>query len=301
MFNFGKMNNSYKSYQIYLIKAIVTTLLLIPILSFANNNKSRLWQIDKPGLAASYILATMHSEDPRILKLPEKYRRLFTKSKSFTAEIDLSIDNSQELMKTMMLPNNKKLKGIIGEELFQKSKVILNDFGLPEKMVNQMKPWAVLMTISYPKPKTGLFLDKILFDEAIKAKKKCYGLETAQEQIALFDNISYLHQTILLRDSILLYPKFENQLEKLTVLYLDGDLEGLLSYNNEIMRLGNYRVAKKFMNKLIDSRNRTMVQRMQARLREGNAFIAVGALHLPGESGIIQLLRSRNFQLTAIQ
>ncbi|MFV2059736.1 MAG: TraB/GumN family protein [Gammaproteobacteria bacterium] len=285
------------------LKFIYITILILSLQSnaYAGNENSLLWRIDKAGVDSSYILATMHSEDPRVLTLPDNYNDIFVKAKSFTAEIDLSINNNSALAKIMILPGNKNLKKIIGDELFKKSVIMLKDFGIPENVVIKLKPWAVLMTLSYPKPKTGLFLDKVLFDKAIKLNKKTYGLETAEEQIAIFDKISYLHQTILLRDSMKQYPHFSEQLEHLKKLYLKGDLDGLQRYNEEIMLKGNYRVASKFMVQLIDQRNIKMVNRMQPRLLEGGAFIGVGALHLPGEVGILQLLREQNYQLTPVQ
>jgi uncharacterized protein YbaP (TraB family) len=267
----------------------------------AGNANSRLWRIDKVGVESSYILATMHSEDPRVLKLPNHYNTIFSKSKSFTAEIDLSVDNTMSVAKIMMLPGDKNLKAIIGDDLFNKSVLMLKDFSIPKNVVNQLKPWAVLMTLSYPKPKTGLFLDKVLYDRATKLKIKSYGLESVEEQIAIFDNISYVHQTILLRDSMKQYPHFDAQLKKLKKLYLAGNLDGLQKFNDDIMLKGNYRVASKFMDQLINERNIRMVSRMKPRLVEGGAFIAVGALHLPGQAGIIQLLRDQNYQLTPVK
>ena len=248
-----KLKSRQKLFQLLLFICVIIFIFICQSFSYGEDTNARLWQIDKNGIESSYILATMHSEVPRILKLPDNYKNIFVKAKSFTAEIDLSIDNSMALAKTMMLPDNKKLKKIIGDDLFNKSVNILNDFGVPQKIVNKMKPWAVLMTLSYPRPKTGLFLDKLLFDEAIKMKKKCYGLETVQEQIAIFNNTSYLHQTILLRDSIAQYPNFDEQIEKLKELYIKGDLDGLRDFNQKIMLKGNYRVATKFMIVLIIS------------------------------------------------
>ncbi len=268
--------------------------------AYGTETKARLWKIDKNGVDSSYIFATMHSEDSRIVRLSEKVKLIFEQSKSFTAEIDLSLDVSSTVSNMMMLPNNKKLSLIVGNELFQKTVTALKSFKIPEKFVNRMKPWAVMMTLSYPKPKTGLYLDKVLFNKAIKMNKPYYGLETVQEQLAIFNNISYPHQVILLRDSIAQYSQFSEQLEKLKSLYLAGDLDGIHNYNTSIMLKGNFRVAKKFMEVLIDKRNKTMVQRMKDRLREGRAFIAVGALHLPRNTGILQLLREQQYQLSPI-
>ncbi len=279
---------------------IIFILIAFQSVCYAQQTNSRLWQIDKKGVESSYLFATMHSEDPRILKLPESVNNVFLKTKSFTAEIDLSIDMTATLGLSMLLPENKNLKSIIGNELFQSSVRILRDFGIPEKIVNRMKPWAVLMTLSYPKPKTGLFLDKLLFNKALKQNKKHYGLETVQEQIAVFNETPLSQQTILLRDTIKQYPSFVQQLKQLKKLYLKGDLDGLQQFNHQVMLQGDYQVANQFMVNLIDKRNLKMVDRMQARLREGNAFIAVGALHFPGEKGILALLRQQHYRTTAI-
>ncbi len=270
-------------------------------LAYGLDTKALLWKVDKNGVDSSYIFATMHSEDSRIVTLSKKVKLIFAQSKSFTAEIDLSLDVSATVSNMMLLPRNKSLRLIVGNDLFEKTVDVLKKFNIPEKFVNKMKPWAVMMTLSYPKPKTGLYLDKILFNNAIKVNKPYYGLETVQEQLAIFNNISYPHQVILLRDTIAQYSKFGEQLEKLKSLYLSENLDGIHEYNTKIMLNGNFRVAKKFMDVLIDKRNRTMVQRMQLRLREGGAFIAVGALHLPGNKGILQLLREQHYQLTAIK
>jgi uncharacterized protein YbaP (TraB family) len=60
------------------------------------------------------------------------------------------------------------------------------------------------------------------------------------------------------------------------------------------------RIIDKFMGYIVDQRNLTMLERMKSRLKEGNAFIAVGALHLPGERGLLKLLEQEGFKVTAI-
>ena len=55
-----------------------------------------------------------------------------------------------------------------------------------------------------------------------------------------------------------------------------------------------------FQKRLIIDRNQRMVERMHKRLEEGNAFIAVGALHLPGEKGILRLLEHRGYRVRSI-
>ena len=66
------------------------------------------------------------------------------------------------------------------------------------------------------------------------------------------------------------------------------------------MQQGDRRVAQLFTSQVVVNRNRRMLERMQPRLREGNAFIAVGALHLPGKDGLLTLLRNKGYRVSPV-
>jgi len=83
-------------------------------------------------------------------------------------------------------------------------------------------------------------------------------------------------------------------------LYLKRDLTGLKAYSDSHMAKGGQKLAKVLDKSLVVDRNHRMVKRMQPRLQEGNAFIAVGALHLPGEKGILRLLENRGYRVKAV-
>ena len=66
------------------------------------------------------------------------------------------------------------------------------------------------------------------------------------------------------------------------------------------MQQGDRRVAQLFTSEVVVNRNRRMLERIQPRLREGNAFIAVGALHLPGKDGLLTLLRNKGYRVSPV-
>jgi uncharacterized protein YbaP (TraB family) len=86
----------------------------------------------------------------------------------------------------------------------------------------------------------------------------------------------------------------------LKAAYLDRDLARLVKVSDDSMRDNNQRLVEDFNRKLITERNHRMVQRMQPLLKEGQQFIAVGALHLPGEEGLLQLLNDQGYSVTAV-
>ncbi len=82
--------------------------------------------------------------------------------------------------------------------------------------------------------------------------------------------------------------------------YLAGDLEALYGLLRENTAGTDEELLRTFEEELIFNRNELMVRRMDERLGEGNAFIAVGALHLPGERGILSLLARRGYKLSRV-
>ena len=222
------------------------------------------------------------------------------KAQSFTAELDLNLAAMLEAQMHMMLPPDQELKDIIGAHRYDKAVNLMNNYGMPEMIVARMKPWAIAAQLMMPKPSTGVFLDLKLFQEAQARGVRTYGLETAAEQMGAFEGMTQQQQIEFLDQSLQEHKNMPAMIQKLITLYLARDLAGLQRYSEEQMQKGDQHLAKVLEKNLIDDRNKRMVERMQVRFQEGNAFVAIGALHLPGEQGILRLLQNRGYQLKAL-
>jgi uncharacterized protein YbaP (TraB family) len=66
------------------------------------------------------------------------------------------------------------------------------------------------------------------------------------------------------------------------------------------MQGGDQRLAEDFQRRLVDDRNQRMVERMQPYLQQGKAFVAVGALHLPGKTGLLERLQQQGYTVTRV-
>lgn len=282
------------------IVGIITVFALALAASAAPLQKGILWKIDSAGHRASYLLGTMHSEDPRVTQIPAKVRTPFELASSFTAEIKMDIGTMISMSQSMFYLDGRELESIIGKQQYQKSVSLLANYGIPAMLVKHMKPWAVATTLSLPKPKTGLFLDLMLFNEAQAQGKALYGLETPAEQLAIFDNMSDKEQVTMLQDTLKNHHLLPGMLDQLLGAYLQRDLTKLQKLSDEFMKMGDAKIAKKFTKEIVIDRNHRMVKRMQPRLKEGNAFIAVGALHLPGDEGILNLLKKRGYRVSPV-
>ena len=283
-----------KRYALYL-------LFVFPLLvNAADFNNGLLWEITTPAGKVSHLLGTMHSDDPRITQLPAPVKREFDKSKSFTGEVMMDMATILTMSQMMYFSDGRQLKDIIGAKRFEKSRKLLAQYGIPDLMVNLMKPWAVATTISLPKPRTGQFLDLMLFQQAMAAGKPVYGLETAHEQMSVLDEMPESEQIAMLDEAIEQFDNLPEIFQKFVDAYLSRDLSRLQELNDEFMAESDPKVAQRFEKNLVVKRNHLMAERMQARLKEGNAFIAVGALHLPGDEGILRLLSQKGFKVRSV-
>lgn len=282
-------------------RVLFLIILLCPLVTHAETfSKGLLWEISSQAGKQSYLLGTMHSDDERITRLPAVIRAAFDESESFTGEVMMDMKTIITMSQMMYFTDGRKLKDILGEERYQICTDYLMQYGIPEFMAAIMKPWAVATTISLPKPKSGQFLDLMLFQDAMNQGKAVYGLESADEQMSALDEMTEEQQIAMLDEAIENFDRLPGIFQRFVTIYLNRDLKGLQNINNELMSDGDAAVAEHFEKKLLVERNHLMAERMQPRLKEGKAFIAVGALHLPGDEGILNLLVNRGYQVKAI-
>lgn len=266
----------------------------------ASYEKGLLWKIERDGAQPSHVFGTMHSEDERVLNLPAPVKSAFDASASYTMEVVLDMNSALEMSQAMMFMDGRNLKTLLGPALFAKVAPLMAARGIPEMALPALKPWAVFLTLSMPPPKTGVFLDALLHQRAEEQKKKVHGLETVAEQLGVFEKMSIEDQVSMVADSVKYHGELEKAIEELLVVYLARDLKGLQDVNAKYMMMNDKQLGDRIMDALIDTRNRRMVERMEARLKEGKAFIAVGAMHLPGDEGVLNLLTQRGYRVTAV-
>jgi len=264
-----------------------------------SDNTGILWEISRPAIAACYVFGTIHSEDERVTKLPKPVNKAFNDAETIALEMKLDKETAQEVLKNLYFTDGRNLKPIIGDALFDRSVKAMEKKGLPARIVNKMKPWAVFTILNMPDQKTGLFLDAILFKNAQQQGKTIFGLESPQEQTAVFDDMSISSQISLLKSTLDNMLDMNTLQDEVIDVYLSRDLDKILALNDKYEALIDEKLAKEFTQRLVIDRNHRMVNRMLPMLQKGNCFVAVGALHLPGEEGILSLLKQRGYQIQA--
>jgi hypothetical protein len=254
-----------------------------------------LWEVSRPGAEPAYLFGTIHSEDPGVLQLAGPVQQAFEASQAVVLEMLLDVDAMMYSSTAMLMLDGRSLSDIVGQPLFSRISRAMQSRGIPEAVLNRMQPWAAAVTLSMPAPETGMVLDALLYKNALQQGKDVYGLETAQEQLHVFESMSEADQLALLKDAVENFSAIDAMHADLLVAYKQRDLNGLMAISEASMKSGDQRVAEEFQQRLIVGRNHRMAERMRQYLQQGNAFVAVGALHLPGEEGLLNLLEQQGY------
>jgi len=280
----------------------VVLLFFLAAITLADTGRSHglLWELSKTGQQPAYLFGTIHSEDPAVVELPATVKQAFDASNSVVLEMLLDTDTMRYSSTAMLMLDGRSLTDVVGMPLYKKVSAAIASRGIPELVLNRMKPWAAAVTLSTPALETGQILDLVLYQDALQQDKAVYGLETVQEQLDLFDSMSESDQVTLLRDAVDKFPELDALHAELLEVYKQRDLEGLLIINETSMQAEDQCLAKEFQRRVIDDRNHRMAERMQPYLRQGKAFVAVGALHLPGEQGLLNLLEQQGYTVRRV-
>ena len=266
---------------------------------FSKYHKGLLWKIEAGGLQPSYLFGTIHSDDPRVTKLPKAVEQAFDRSGSFTMELIADGAGIVAMAEAMFFNDGRTLESVLGKALYAETRAALSEQGLPTRGIEKKKPWAIIMALSTPRPKSGLFLDLALQVKATLQAKPTYGLESMQEQIAVFNDMPMPDQVKLLKETLRIHRQIKEQLEELIQAYLARDLAHLMTIVHKF-KPDDDRVYRAMIDRLLTKRNKIMAERMKTRLQEGNAFIAIGAGHLPGKQGVLHLLELSGYRVTAV-
>ena len=267
----------------------------------AEFSKGLLWKIEKANIQPSYIFGTIHLDDARLTNLPAPVAKSFARSKSFTMEMIIDETSTQKFAASMFLDEGSDLKTLLGEPLYTQTTEAMLEYGVPSALTERSKPWALMLTLILPKEHQGAIVDDVLYQLALEQRKPVHQLESIEEQIAVFDGLPMEVQIGLLKQAVEHRNLVPGLMEKSIQAYLRRDLGEMWEIDNSMLEnKADKALNDAFLQRALYSRNTRMAERMEPRLSEGAAFIAVGALHLYGDKGVLSLLKSRGYRVTRI-
>ena len=247
---------------------------------------------------AGYLLGTIHSEDPRVLDFPESFLHQLESNQVFAMELVPDLPTMKKLNEYMHYQDGTSLESQLGPERFAKVReLLLSHYQVPADRLELMKVWAVVMTLSVPPPETGLFMDFSLSLRATGSGLRVVGLESLDQQLSFLEDMPAVQQLELLDQALVEYDRVGELHDQMLITYLAGDLQVLKKEVEEQMDQLTLEAKNYFIVQGIDARNYHMLESLLPLLAESTVFVAVGALHLPGNQGLISLLRENGYIL----
>lgn len=277
--------------------------LLLPLPGAATDgvDQGLLWRVEAEGAEApSYLFGTAHTNDERVLELPEPVDEAFRSAEHYRFELDFNAIDMASAQQHMVYSGGRRLSDVLPKKLWQRAVDAATSLGIPERGVGRLKPWALATTLAAPVQDMTQTLDYQLYTRANERGGSVAGLETLQEQLTIFSDMEESLQVELLRTTLDQHEagRIQQLQEQLTQEYLERDLSGMMALAEEHPGLPGDDDSNALMEQLLDERNHTMVERMTDALDTGGAFVAVGALHLPGTEGLVRLLEQRGYQVS---
>lgn len=281
-----------------ILSLLVVTALSVFSITAQELENSTLWKIEGNGLESpSYLFGTIHITCDATLE--DDVKKALDETTQIVMELDMDDPSMQmKMMKGMYLKDGKTLKDFVSEEEYKSiDSLFINNMGMSVKMFENVKPF-FLSSMFYPKmldcsmQSFELELTKI----AKEQEEEIYGLETIEEQIKVFDDIPLEEQyddLVRMAKDNLEYDK--ETFSKMLKAYKEENITALL----DMMDDDTNKTVSNHQDTLLKQRNENWISKIGEYAKDQPTFFGVGAGHLPGENGVIKLLRDAGFTVTA--
>jgi uncharacterized protein YbaP (TraB family) len=263
--------------------------------------KSFLWKVGSERNSL-YILGSIHFLRKNDYPLKKVMDDAFTQAKKLVLEVDLSSANRRKIQQLTIekgvLQNDATLRQDISPETYKLVEKRARELGLNMRGMSSLKPWVVAVTLAAMKlrklgfdPDVGV--DRYFAGRAEREEKPVQGLETPEFQIGLFDQLSRHDQELMLLQTLKEMDLLERSVDRIINAWKTGDVAAM-----EKLMLASMREYPEVRQKLIDDRNRRWVPQLERFLSGSErALVVVGAAHLVGPTGIIELLKRRGYRV----
>lgn len=278
------------------------------------NGEAILWRVEAPDGAVSHLYGTMHVTDPRITQLARDAQAAFDASDTLVIETT-DILNPSAMMAAMaehpdlmMFTDATTLSSLLDEDERALVESALQERGLSLASLDKMKPWMIAAMATLPvcemtRAAAGTeILDVALATRAGEAGMEIEGLETTAEQLGAMAALPLEFHMRALVDTLALGDTIDDIIETMIVIHQRGEPGLFWPFFEMVLPggAGDTVAIAGFEQSVITDRNHTMATRAKLHLDRGDAFIAVGALHLPGEEGVVELLRETGFKVSPV-
>ena len=268
---------------------------------FPMKESSLLWKIEGPGIPkGSYLFGTMHMIEKEYFIFPDKLEKIVKKTEQLVMELP-GLPNQKEAMKYVLLEEGTFFDYFTPEQtdsilIWAKKEFKMEEAAFRATM-SKMKPFVVVQmaTQIHFMGKTESYEMKL--EEIAKTNKlSIAGLETIEQQMAFFDDLTKEQQAEMVMEGIRDSEKSIETMKEMEVLYQGQNVDSLY-----LMIQDEGGVISAESADFLDNRNVAWVPQIKEMIANKRCFIAVGAGHLGGPNGVIRLLEKEGYTLTPVE
>jgi uncharacterized protein len=263
------------------------------------NNSSLLWEISGGGLEEpSYLFGTLHLVCPGLFAFHEEWINSFKKTEQLVLELDFTDQSMlQEFQLGIFMKNGESLDDLLeARDLELLTNFLADSLDLDINIASTIMP---LITATFFFPHLlqcqPMSYDLFLMQMAIESGYPVKGLETGVDQLSFFHAVPYEEQAVSLLDMIRDYSRARSVYNKMAHLYIDQELD--LLYD---LILEESTGIPDFEKNFLVERNREWIPAIKDLINRRPAFIAVGAGHLPGNGGLLRLLKQEGYDVIPV-
>jgi uncharacterized protein len=250
-----------------------------------------------------YLLGSVHVLKPEDSALPAEVQLAYTQSKTLVLEVNLNDLSSAAMLGASIqyasLPEGQTLADALGPELYRSFVSHANALGVDPDVLTGFQPWfAALMLDDAQMAKLGFAasagVDEQLATRAQSDNKPLIGLETVEDQFSVFSQLSPDEQRRYVRFSLASLDSAAADIEATVSAWRQGDSGALEKLLEE-----DFKDFPDLRRRLTIDRNQRWLEKILPMLNAGEDYlVVVGALHLVGSGGLVDLLQKRGFQVT---
>jgi uncharacterized protein len=278
------------------------------------NGEGLLWRVEKPGLAPSYLYGTIHSTNAAAISLAGEAIAYLADVKVVATELGGPMDAAAKaelgagMLRVALSPKEDTLAGALSSQDLGVVDAFLSARGYPEEMSHHLKLWFLAVATSLPlceaeAAQKGLpEVDEVIAEFGQGHGLPVVALETVAEQTQTLTSVpNKLAATMLLATArapsanddayVTLLSLYSQKRPAMAIAVLDA-MPGLAQEERS--------AEAEFTRLLLVGRNELMMKRSAPLFAKGGAFVAVGALHLPGKGGLIERARAAGYRVTKI-
>jgi len=266
-----------------------------------NTGKHCLWSIETANNTI-FLLGSLHISPADIYPLPEVIERAYDKCSKIIFEADIEALNDPSFQTKIMTlgvyPEGDNLEDNVSTQTFDLLKKRANASGIPMQQLSRLKPvFCALALVSIEYKKLGFIIangiDMYFYNKAKKDGKEMLGFETAQFQISLLTQMTHKQEEMMLKQTLKDLEVIEKDAANLVKYWKNGDVEKLDSFI-----AASLKDFPELYNRWFLSRNKRWLAEIKKLIgKNENVFIVVGAGHLVGRDGLVELLKKQNYNI----